>query len=124
MRLSLEDIMGSAPLGNNMTFARQLPAQEQPHALRAVVPAQQAVGKRQGKRAIRKKQQRKRPRAPRLAPEQPAAFSRPYLGVMTLAEERQVWDKLNRQVREDNRRLESLLAQARWLVARYSSGER
>ena len=42
---------------------------------------------------------------------------------MTLAEERQAWEKRNKTLRDDNRRLESLLAQARLLVARHLSGE-
>ena len=42
----------------------------------------------------------------------------PNLGVMTLAEQRQHLERRNTSLRNDNRRLEGLLAQARLVVAR------
>ena len=122
MRLSLED--GSAPVASNMTFSNP-PAktQQQPTEELAVLPVPpKAVALGQGEASDRKRKAKKRDLSLPRVPEQPAA-SGPQLGVMTLAEEHQLWKKLNARVRDDNVRLENLLAQARQLVARHLSGE-
>lgn len=117
-RLSLEEIMGSAPMINSVTFARGSSLARQP----SKIESQKLAGsptQNDNQTGSKKRATGKRKTSPVSTP----SVATPNYPVMTLVEQRMHLEMSNRILRNDNKRLETLLEQARLKVARNSSDE-
>ena len=117
MRLSLEEIMGSAPVANNITFARDPSTTQQTTQQESQMLADTPLKDDQA--GSKKKVTGKRKTSPVSTPDVAA----PNYPVMTLVEQRMDLEMRNRILRNDNKRLETLLVQARRAVARSLSDD-
>lgn len=118
MRLSLEELMGSAPIAVNMRFGRQPLKRQRTHATASGSDSKDSVvlspryRREKAERDERKESSATLRRSLDTEIVLPDNKPRP----MTMVEQRVHLERKNRMLREDNRRLESLLEQARLLV--------